>query len=66
MITQPCEMTKRMWITELIGLGETQRRIYEKFMGQPEATDRMLRCSYEHHCIMLESLIKYQERKNGR
>jgi len=64
-ITLLCDETKRIMITQLIGLGESQRRIYEKFFNQPEASNKTLRESYEHHCLCLESLIKYQKEHNG-
>ena len=61
-----CDMTKRMLITELIGLGESQRRLYEQFEGQPEAHHKKLRQAYELHQKELELLIAYQMERNGR
>ncbi len=49
-----------MDITQLIGLGETERRIYEKLSenGQVEGD---LSAAYAHHELALNALIKYQK-----
>ena len=65
MITKLCDETKRMMITQLIGLGEAQRRVYEQFENEPEAHDRILRDAWEYHCKSQDALIKYQKIHNG-
>jgi len=65
MLTKLCDETKRMMITQLIGLGEVQRKIYEQFKEEPEAHNKTLKDAYEHHCESQELLIKYQTEYNG-
>jgi hypothetical protein len=63
-IEKICDEEQRMMITELIGLGETQRRIYDSLKTQSEFQGN-LKNAYEHHIKELELLIKYQEERNG-
>lgn len=48
-------------ITQLIGLGETQRRIYECLISHGRIRGNLKR-SYELHQEELKLLIKYQSR----
>jgi len=57
------ELEKNMMITELIGLAETQRQIYDRLQGQPEFKGGLIR-AYHHHEKELELLIKYQKEIN--
>jgi len=59
-----CEETKSLMITRLIGLAEAQRKIYEKYQGQPEAKHKKLRDAYKLHQRELELLIEYQKERN--
>jgi len=59
-IEQLSEEVKSMRITQLIGLGESQRRIYELFGEQQLEKKEKLRDSYKLHQQELELLIKYQ------
>ena len=59
-----CEEEKAMKITQLIGLGETQRRIYE-CLEENEALDKGLKEIYKLHQEELELLIKYQKENNS-
>ena len=54
---------KAMKITEIIGLGETQRKIYEDLIRQV-GLDNELLDAYKNHQRELELLIKYQKRQN--
>lgn len=64
MKTLLCEETKDLMITQLIGLGEAQRRIYEQFEEQePECNHKRFKHAYELHCEELETLIKYQRER---
>lgn len=56
-----CEESKRLMVSQLIGLSEAQRRLYERFEGQPEAKHKKLREAYKLHQKELELLIKYQK-----
>ena len=49
-----------MIVTRLIGLGETQRRIYEQ-LGSMGPVAEELQNAYFFHQRELESLIKYQK-----
>ena len=55
-----CEETRKMMITQLIGLGESQRRIYEKLNNDTEIQNEEFTEIYELHCNQQELLIKYQ------
>jgi len=46
--------------TELIGLGETQRRIYEDIQKSGDMDGDILK-AYRHHEEELQLLIKYQK-----
>ena len=50
-----CEETKSLVVTQLIGLGEVQRRIYESLNLEGE-----LKEAYDLHKKELELLIQYQ------
>ena len=54
-----CEEEKVMMITKLIGLGETQREIYDRLQTDM-VNDNKLKKAYELHQEELELLIKYQ------
>ena len=54
------ELEKNMMITELIGLGEAQRKIYDRLQNQQEFKDEKLIGAYEHHEKELNLLIQYQ------
>ena len=67
----PTELEKKisdgketMMVTQLIGLGETQRRIYERFTPQLTSGDTDLRKAYKLHQKELELLIAYQNENN--
>lgn len=51
---------KKMMITRLIGLGESQRRIYERLDNQLKLEGTSLSEAYEYHQKELELLIRYQ------
>lgn len=53
------EEEKVMKIAQLIGLGETQRRVYECLISHGRIRGNLKR-AYELHQKELESLIKYQ------
>jgi len=59
-----CEEEKAVMITQLIGLAEAQRNIYDKFQDQSEVQEGRLAEAYEHHQQELELLIKYQGEKD--
>ncbi len=54
-------LTRGFLTTELIGLGETQERIYEGVMFTKN--DGILKQAYDLHQQELELLIKYQKEK---
>ena len=55
-----CEEEKIIMITGLIGLGETQRKIYDKLKNQSEFFQGKLNKAYVLHQEELDLLIKYQ------
>jgi len=62
-IGELCESKSKMKITELIGLGETQRKIYDGLKNNPEIFNGALKDAYELHQKELELLIKYQNER---
>ena len=58
-IEKICEEEKSLMITQLIGLAEAQRNIYDKL--QPEIQEEILAEAYKHHEQELNLLIKYQK-----
>lgn len=58
------DVKKRMMVTQLIGLGESQRRIYEELDNQIELENTNLGKAYKLHQKELEFLIKYQNKNN--
>jgi len=58
-----CEETRSLIITQLIGLGEAQREIYDKLKTQQEFKDELTE-AYKLHQLELELLIKYQQKIN--
>ena len=55
-----CEEEKIMMITKLIGLGETQREIYDELKNQSGPLKGKLNKAYVLHQGELDLLIKYQ------
>ena len=55
------DLSRGLITTELIGLGETQERIYEGLIFTEN--DKILKQAYDLHQQELELLIKYQEEK---
>ena len=62
-LTGLVEEERLIKITEIIGLGEAQRKIYENLISQ-EGLDNELLDAYKNHQEELELLIKYQRRQN--
>lgn len=58
--SEESELITELKITQLIGLGETQRRIYETLYKNNQITDD-LAIAYSHHELGLNALIKYQK-----
>ena len=52
-----------MKVTQLIGLGETQRKIYEHMEANGEINGNV-RQAYQYHQKEIEMLIKYQKSHN--
>ena len=61
MLTKLIEGEKAMKISQLIGLGEEQRKIYRCIISHGRMRGNLKR-SYEYHQKELELLIKYQLR----
>jgi len=60
-----CEERQKMMVTELIGLAEAQRKIYDALKIQPKVENSKFMDAYNLHVKELELLIKYQSEKNG-
>ena len=58
------DLEKRMMITELIGLGEGQREIYDRLEKAEEINHKSLKEAYKLHEQELRLLIKYQNETN--
>jgi len=58
-----CEERQKIMITQLVGLAEEQRKIYDNFKTQPEFQNE-LKESYRLHQRELELLIRYQTKRN--
>jgi len=58
-----CEERQKIMLTQLIGLAEEQRKIYDNLKTQPEFQDELTQV-YKLHQKELELLIKYQNQKN--
>jgi len=58
-----CEERQKIMVTQLIGLAEEQRKIYNDFKTQPEFENELVE-SYKLHQLELELLIKYQNKIN--
>jgi len=58
-----CEERQKIMITQLIGLAEAQRKIYDSLKTQPEIENSELGGAYKLHQKELEILIKYQKQK---
>lgn len=56
---------KRMMVSQLIGLGESQRKIYERLDNQLILKNTNLSEVYKLHQEELELLIGYQNENNG-
>lgn len=56
---------KRMMVSQLIGLGESQRKIYERLDNQLILKNPSLSEVYKLHQEELELLISYQNENNG-
>ncbi len=54
------KLVMEMEVTQLIGLGETQRRIYDTLHENGQVTGE-LSIAYFHHELALDALIKYQK-----
>lgn len=54
---------RAMKISEIMGLGETQRKIYDDLISQGELDNELLD-AYKNNKEELELLIKYQKRQN--
>jgi len=53
--------TTSMEITQIIGLGEAQRKIYEELIRKGKLPDE-LEEAYRHHEQGLDTIIKYQKK----
>lgn len=60
-LTKICEERQKIMITQLVGLGEEQRKIYDEFKTQPEFQNELIQ-AYKLHQKELELLIEYQKR----
>ena len=63
-LKQICEEEQRIMVTQLIGLAEEQRKIYDVLKTQQEVKNSELIKAYELHQQELELLIKYEKIKN--
>ena len=54
-----------MMITQLIGLGESQRQIYDRLKEEPNFVDSKIQWAYEMHEKELELLIQYEGENNS-
>ena len=66
--SQESKLVTEMEVTQLIGLGETQRRIYETLYENKQLLGD-LSIAYFHHELSLDALIKYQKKlaqENGK
>ena len=62
-LTELVEEERAMKITEIMGLGETQRKIYDDLISQG-GLDNELLDAFKNNKKELELLIKYQRRQN--
>ena len=55
-----CKERQKIMVTQLIGLAEAQRKIYDELKSQPEFQNELIG-AYKLHQKELEFLIKYQK-----